>query len=40
MATVIRDLLGYELSGKTDLIFAADGVRCTIEFPANAQIVV
>jgi two-component sensor histidine kinase len=39
-SSVIRDLLGFELSGRTDLVFAADGVRCTIEFPANVQTVV
>ena len=39
-SSVIRDLLGYELRGRTDLVFAADGVRCRIEFPANAQTVV
>jgi two-component sensor histidine kinase len=38
--SVIRDLLVYELGGRTDLVFAADGVRCTIELPINVQTVV
>jgi two-component sensor histidine kinase len=37
---VIRDLLAYELGGRADLVFAADGVRCTIELPANADTMV
>jgi two-component sensor histidine kinase len=36
-SSVIRDVLAYELGGKVDLVFAADGVRCTIELPANAH---
>ena len=28
---VIRDLIGYELDGSVDLVFAPDGVRCSIE---------
>jgi two-component sensor histidine kinase len=33
--SVIRDLLGYGLGARVDLIFAASGVRCTIELPVN-----
>ena len=36
-SSVIRDLLAYELGGRADLVYAADGVRCTIELPANAE---
>jgi PAS domain S-box-containing protein len=32
---VIRELLPYELGGKVDLAFAADGVRCKLEIPAE-----
>jgi len=39
-STVIRDLLTYEIGGKVELIFESDGVRCTIELPANAGTVV
>ena len=39
-STVIRDLLTYEIGGKVDLVFESDGVRCTIELPANAGTVV
>ena len=39
-STVIRDLLTYEIGGKVDLVFEPDGVRCTIELPANAGTVV
>jgi len=39
-SSVIRELLAYELGGRADLVFAADGVRCTIELLANAQTVV
>ena len=37
-SSVIRDLLAYELGGRADLIFAAGGVRCTIELPARATV--
>jgi two-component sensor histidine kinase len=36
-SSVIRDLLAYELGGRADLVFAFDGVRCTIELPVNAE---
>jgi two-component sensor histidine kinase len=39
-SSVIRDLLAYELGGRADIVFAADGVRCTIELPPNAETVV
>jgi two-component sensor histidine kinase len=39
-SSVIRDLLAYELAGRVDLVFETDGVRCTIELPANAETVV
>jgi two-component sensor histidine kinase len=32
---VIRELVPYELGGNVDHMFAADGVRCTIELPAT-----
>ena len=35
-SSVIRDLLDYELGGRVDLVFAPDGVRCTIELPARS----
>jgi len=35
-STVIRDLLTYEIGGRVDLAFESDGVRCTIQLPANA----
>ena len=38
-SSVIRDLLAYEIDGRVDLVFESDGVRCTIELPANAQTV-
>jgi two-component sensor histidine kinase len=36
-SSVIRDLLAHELGGRVDLVFAADGVRCTIEIPATGE---
>lgn len=39
-STVIRDLLTYEIGGRVDLEFESDGVRCTIQLPANAETVV
>lgn len=30
---VIRELVAYELGGTVDLVFARDGVRCSIELP-------
>jgi PAS domain S-box-containing protein len=33
--SVIRELLPYELGGTVDLVFAADGVRCKLEIPAE-----
>ena len=38
-SSVIRDLLAYEMAGRVDLVFEADGVSCTIELPANAETV-
>jgi PAS domain S-box-containing protein len=32
---VIRDLIPYELGGRVDLTFAADGLRCHLEIPAE-----
>jgi PAS domain S-box-containing protein len=32
---LIRNLIPYELGGAVDLVFAADGVRCTIEVPVE-----
>ena len=32
---VIRDLIPYELGGTVDLAFAADGLRCRLEIPAD-----
>jgi two-component sensor histidine kinase len=37
-SSVIRDLLTYEYGAKVDLIFAASGIRCTIEMPATDDI--
>jgi len=34
---VICDLLKFEFGGHVDVVFAADGLRCTIELPANAE---
>jgi two-component sensor histidine kinase len=39
-SSVIRDLLAYEMAGRVDLVFEADGVSCTMELPANAVTVV
>jgi two-component sensor histidine kinase len=39
-SSVIRDLLAFELGGTVDLVFAADGVRCTTELPASAGTIV
>src|SRR5215468_948294 len=36
-SSVIRDLLPYEVSGTVNLVFEADGVRCTIEMSANTE---
>jgi two-component sensor histidine kinase len=38
-SSVIRDLLVYEMGGRVELVFEADGIRCTIELPANTNIV-
>ena len=38
-STVIRDLLTYEIGGRVDLEFEPDGVRCTMQLPANAETV-
>jgi two-component sensor histidine kinase len=35
---LIRDLLNYELDGSVDLVFAPDGVSCTITLPAQSSI--
>jgi two-component sensor histidine kinase len=34
---VIRDLLAYGHGGRVDLVFAASGVRCTIELPETGE---
>jgi transposase len=39
-SSVINDLLPYEFGGRVDLVFAAEGFRCTIELPANADTMV
>jgi two-component sensor histidine kinase len=39
-SSVIRDLLAYEMAGRVDLVFEADGVRCIIELPVSAATVV
>lgn len=33
--SVVRELVPFELGGKADLVFAADGVRCRLEVPAD-----
>jgi len=33
---VIRELVAYELGGTVDLVFARDGVRCSIELPVSS----
>jgi two-component sensor histidine kinase len=37
-SSLIRDLLNYELDGSVDLVFAPDGVSCTITLPAQSSI--
>ena len=32
---LIRELVPYELGGRVDLEFAAEGVSCRIEFPVE-----
>jgi hypothetical protein len=32
---VIRDLIPYQLRGKVDLAFDADGLRCRLDIPAR-----
>ena len=32
---VIRELIPFELGGAADLVYAADGVRCRLEIPAD-----
>jgi hypothetical protein len=32
---VIRDLIPYELEGRVDLAFDAEGLRCHLEIPAQ-----
>jgi len=39
-SSVINDLLTYEFGGRVDLTFATDGLRCTIELPANVETIV
>ena len=34
--SLIRDLIPHELGGSVDLVFASDGVCCSIEFPVKA----
>src|SRR5262249_37161262 len=33
--STIRDLFPYEFGGRVDLVFAPEGVRCQLEFPAD-----
>jgi PAS domain S-box-containing protein len=35
--SLIRDLIPHELGGTVDLMFASDGVRCTIEIPLERE---
>jgi two-component system, chemotaxis family, CheB/CheR fusion protein len=37
-SSVIRELLSYELGGSVDLVFARDGVRCTISLPTSRNV--
>jgi hypothetical protein len=37
-SSLIRDLLNYELDGSVDLVFAPDGVSCTITVLAQSSI--
>jgi hypothetical protein len=34
---VIRDIIPYELGGRVDLSFLADGLCCQLEIPAEWQ---
>jgi hypothetical protein len=34
-ASVIRDLIPYELGGTVDLVLAPEGVRCEIKIPTH-----
>jgi two-component sensor histidine kinase len=34
---IIRELIPYELGGKVDLAFAADGFRCRLHIPADSM---
>jgi len=33
--SIVRELIPFELGGTVDLVFAADGVRCRLEIPAE-----
>ena len=33
--SIVRELIPFELGGEVDLIFAADGLRCRMEIPAD-----
>ena len=35
--SLVRDLIPHELGGTVDLMFASDGVRCTIEIPLERE---
>jgi two-component sensor histidine kinase len=37
-SSLIRNLLNYELDGSVELVFAPDGVSCTITLPAQSSI--
>jgi len=39
-SSVINDLLTYEFGGRVELVFATEGLRCTIELPVNAETIV
>jgi two-component sensor histidine kinase len=33
--SIVRELIPFELGGEVDLVFAADGLRCRMEIPAD-----
>jgi two-component sensor histidine kinase len=33
--SIVREVIPFELGGIVDLVFAADGVRCRLEIPAD-----
>jgi PAS domain S-box-containing protein len=34
-ASIIRELIPFELGGKVELVFASEGIRCRLEIPAD-----